>query len=831
MKNKYFIFFVVMFSVAMIYVFSQVFSPWTVIASPDDAPYYSQNFHVMQADSALSGNGPFHPLNSLHVFNPITVHELRYIIALFLFALSVAYYLRSLKIHPLPAYGAGLLASVSGYSFTLFCAGHLGFYWLLATFFWSLGLVNVALEKGSLRHFVLLGAVVMWGQAYSPDVWMLCAMLLGCYMLYRLWWFRKSPLVINRLAKFLITATIAVCIGLQGMHIALTQHLAGRDKQIAESSRTTGSGQATPEEKKQQAEDRWIFATNWSLPLADCAELVIPGFFGDNAMTPPYPYWGALGRPYHFQKGKMMPNYRQHTTYLGLVTVFLAIVGVFAWFINTKREKVGGRREEGESQQSELSSQQETDYRDVPFWAGVWVICLILALGRYTPIYRFFYSIPYMDYLRAPVKFLHFTELAGGLLAGFGMQALMTQRFSEKDLKRLVFIGVGFILLLVVVVLGVSINSASIEKHIAELGLGTLGPVLRGYTSYNCLRAIGIMVAVLALIYVGWLQKPHAKKISLVLCALVGVGVFDLAAVARRFVVPMNVRAHHEENAIIKDMKRVTQGRPALTVNYLTRNVNIQDWLSTSLSINGLMTVLPDETDPNSKVRPLAVALQKDPIRYWDFTGPRFVLLSRQQAEQVVQMQLAKPIAQYEMGQGFVRRSASSSEQSVVLLERTKQPIYPCVFFNWTGGIKPDDQINQLIKGAASTAPLTSHALLASDAPSPSGLSAMPIQSVSFSQMRGEKNVFVSRATVQLPQAGLLVWNERYSSDLVAFVDKNEVPLYQANGQWCAVQVQAGTHTVTCKTRVKGYMSFLSIATSLMVILACGICVVRSKRD
>ncbi|MEI7948385.1 MAG: hypothetical protein WCJ02_16910, partial [bacterium] len=773
-KNQAIILFISAFSMAMVFVFSQVMSAWTVIASPDDAPYYGQSFFVTTIDSLLAGGSTLTPAALLNLLPPVGCHEMRYIICMFFFALSCVYYLRSQKIGLLPAFGAGLLLSFSGYIFTLFCAGHMGFFFMMGLFFWSFGLLNKGIETGKWRYFLLLPAVAMWAQSGQPDVWMLFAVIFGIYSLRRLWFARAQFLKL--LPKLILTVIVAGLIGASSIYIVLTQHLAGRDKQIAESSRTTGSGQATPEEKKQQAEDRWIFATNWSLPLADCAELLIPGFFGDNAMTPPYPYWGALGRPYRFQKGKMMPNYRQHTTYLGLVTVFLAIVGVFAWFSNTRREKVGGRREEGESQQSELSSQQETDYRDVPFWAGVWVVCLILALGRYTPIYRLFYSIPYMDYLRAPVKFLHFTELAGGLLAGFGMQALMTQRFSEKALKRLVFIGFGFILLFVVAVLGVSINSDSIEKHIAELGLGTLGPALRGYTSYNCLRAIGIMVAVLALIYVGWLQKPHAKKISLVLCALVGIGVFDLAAVARRFVVPINVRAHHEGNAIIKDMKRVTQGRPALTVNYVTRNVSIQDWLNTSFSLNGFMTVLPDETDPNSKVRPLAVALQKDPIRYWDFTGPRFVLLSRQQAEQVVQMQLAKPIAQYEMGQGFVRRSASSSEQSVVLLERTTQPIYPCVFFNWTGGIKPDDQINQLIKGAASTAPLTSHALLASDAPSPSGLSALPIQNVSFSQMRGEKNVFVSRATVQLPQAGLLVWNEQYSSDLVAFVDNNEVP-------------------------------------------------------
>ena len=744
-KNIPFLLFIGTFAIVMAFVFSQVMSAWTVIASPDDAPYYGQNYFASSIEPTLFGGATLTPLTLLLVLPQVGFHEMRYVICMFFFALAGFYYLRTQRIGLLPALGAGLLLSVSGYIFTLFCAGHLGFFVLMAFFFWSFGLLSKGIETGKWRYFLLLPAVAMWAQPGQPDVWMLFAAILGVYALMRLWFARTQFLKL--LPKFILAVVVAGLIGGSSIYMVLTQHLAGRDQQIAESSRTTTSEQATPQEKKQQAEDRWIFATNWSLPLADCAELLIPGFFGDNAMTPPYPYWGALGRPYHIQKGKMMPNYRQHTTYLGLVTLFLAIVGVGAWFNTTRREKVGGRREEGESQQSAVSSQQDADYRDVPFWSGVWVICLILALGRYTPIYRFFYSIPYMDYLRAPVKFLHFTELAGGLLAGFGMQALMTQRFSEKGLKRLLFLGGGFIGLFGVALLGVSLNSAAIEKHIAEIGLGTLGPALRAYTSYNCLRAIGIMVAVLVLFYVGWLQKPHAKKISLVLCGLVGIGVFDLAAVARRFVMPINVRAHHEENAIVKDMKRVTQGRPALAVNYVTRNVSIQDWLNTSLGLNGFPNVLPDETDPNSKVRPLAIAFQKDPLRYWDFTGPRFVLLSRQQAGQVIQMQLAKPIAEYEMGQGFVRRSASPSEQSIVLLERTKQPIYPCVFFSWSGGVKPEDQINQLIKGASSAAPQPLHALLVSDAPVPSTPVEQPIQSVSFSQMRGEKNIFVSRAT------------------------------------------------------------------------------------
>jgi hypothetical protein len=533
----------------------------------------------------------------------------------------------------------------------------------------------------------------------------------------------------------------------------------------------------------------------------------------------------------------MMPNYRQHTTYLGLITVLLGLIGVCAWVGKRKEEREKSNEDrgatEGQKDEKLLTSHFSlSTYQDVPFWAGVWVICLILALGRYTPFYSLFYAIPYMDYLRAPVKFLHFTELATGLLAGFGMQALLSQRFSEKGLKRLLVAGGGVLLFFVVIWLGVSVSGEAIEKHITEIGLGQVASTLRGYTSYNCLRAIGLMVLVLILFYVGWLQKGQSKKSTIILALFAGIGVFDLAAVARRYVMPINVQAHHEENVLVKEMKRATQGRPASVANYVTRNIS-GDWLNTSLAVNGFLNILPDENDPNSKVRPLAIALQKEPLRYWELTGPRFVLLSRQQAAQVMQMQLAKPLAEFELGQGAVRRSATPSERSILLMERTRQPIYPCVFFNWTGGVKPDDQITQLVKLNTANAmmPTGPASLLVSDAPAPTATVMQPPQGVTFSQMRGEKNVFVTRATVQLSQPGLLVWNERYSPDLKATLDNKEVPLYQANGQWCAIQVPTGKHTLTCQARVKSYFNLISMVTSLLVLVICGLATLRNKKS
>jgi uncharacterized membrane protein YfhO len=91
-------------------------------------------------------------------------------------------------------------------------------------------------------------------------------------------------------------------------------------------------------------------------------------------------------------------------------------------------------------------------------------------------------------------------------------------------------------------------------------------------------------------------------------------------------------------------------------------------------------------------------------------------------------------------------------------------------------------------------------------------------QPATFTQMRGEKNVFVTRATVQIPQPGLLIWNERFSPDLKATLNGKEVPLHQANGQWCAIQLPAGKHTLTCQIRVKGFFNLLSMAASILVV-------------
>jgi len=782
------------FAAAMAVVFARACSPWVAITSPDDAPFYTQNHLVVMSEMLLSGSVAFTPFFLGNLFAPVGLHEARYVVSVLLFALSGAYYLRTLRVDAWAAFGGGLLLALSGYTFTLFAAGHMGFFWLMGGFFWTFGLLNRCLGSGRPHHFLLLGAAPMWAFPAQPDVGVLFAAVFACYALWRLWLARRQ--LRQTWPKFLLTALAAGLIGLPGVNAVLTQHLAGRDKQI-ESVMRPAAEKGADTSRKHTAE-RWDFATGWSLPPSDCVEFFIPGFFGDASFYPPYPFWGKLGSVPEEQRHQApYPNYRQHTVYLGLVTLMLAVVGTLAWW-GRRREAAAG------------PPGGEADLRDVPFWCVVAAVALVLAMGRYTPLYRLFYALPYMDYLRAPVKFLHFTELAVGLLAGFGLHALLgRERVTDRFARNVFFIAIGVAAACVAATLAAMAGKGAMEEQIAGLGLKPFAPALSSYAVYNCVRAVGLAVAVAGLVYCWktrkWIRVPVA------VCGLVLLGAGDLAMVARRYVATQNVKAAHTGNVIVKAILQKTAGQPVNIMRSVRQPPN-PDGLGRSLRFHGIRNVFPDGTDTHVKEIPVFMALQNnpDPARLWDALGVRFILAPRQQAERMVQQRLAVPVGEYELG-----------GESVVLVERQAVAL-PCVHFDWDGDVPADRQAERLAQSGRA---------VVTDAPAPAAPAPAPAQAVAFAQMRGMRNVFTSRAELDLPQPGLLVWNEPYAPGLVAAIDGRQVPLHQANGVWCAVRVPAGRHTVTCRIRAGGgRLNLVAATASLGVALAAGLAWLRGKR-
>ena len=94
----------------------------------------------------------------------------------------------------------------------------------------------------------------------------------------------------------------------------------------------------------------------------------------------------------------------------------------------------------------------------------------------------------------------------------------------------------------------------------------------------------------------------------------------------------------------------------------------------------------------------------------------------------------------------------------------------------------------------------------------------VPRMAVEFSQMRGEPWVLTSRATVTVPERGLLVWNQRYDKNLQVRVNGVAVPLIEVNKLWCGVELPAGQHTVTCQMKVNPFWNIVSVVVGFGII-------------
>ena len=384
-------------------------------------------------------NGKFAPAEAINwIGSPYIWTEFQYAFAAYMSALGMVYFLRGRGLPRVAAYGAGLLLAFSGYWFTLFSAGHLGWFQWMTYGVFVFGLIDRALEKGKPRHWLLLGACLAWGSMRQADLWLLFSVFSAAYFVFRLIVVllgttraaRRETIV--KWTKGSALAFVALlAIGGASFRSAFVNDLAGRDKQIEE-GQTVAANAA-----KDDAEKRWIFVTNWSMPPEATKEFWHAGVEGDTSC--PYTlaigqkrgngirqYVGRLGRPLGATQG----NYRQHSLYVGIATCILAFACVF-WAI-FKRFKAPAAS-------------------TIFFFAISAVVFWLFSMGRFCePVYRLVYALPFGDYLRAPVKWHHLTEFCVCVLAGYGIWGWM-QVEDKWASVRVKTIGAAVVVLLGVI--------------------------------------------------------------------------------------------------------------------------------------------------------------------------------------------------------------------------------------------------------------------------------------------------------------------------------------------------------------------------------------------
>lgn len=379
------------------------------------------------------------PSDLMHVVGGMYVWmELQFALAAWLAALGVAFYLRGRRLSLVASYGGGAAFGLMGYCFTLFSAGHQGwFIWLLYGPF-AFGLVDRCVRKGKWRNWALLGAVLAWASARQPDLWLLFTVLTCAYGVWCLVRERRTLRRGRLVAGVGLVAVAALLVGSPQFGHAIFQEIAGREKQIAETTATGTAAQASedPATRERARRERWLFCTSWSLPPEDTLEFAIPEIHGGSNDPRVFqkpgnkPYQGRLG-----QHGVVPPGgggrhpvtgeqlkagdeywlpYRQHALYFGILTLVLAAVGGAGWAYLRRRPAVA----------SADPAACAAAFADVPFWLGAAGIVYLCALGGFTPFYRLVFLLPFGDLIRCPVKFVHLLELCTAVLAGCGIEFL-----------------------------------------------------------------------------------------------------------------------------------------------------------------------------------------------------------------------------------------------------------------------------------------------------------------------------------------------------------------------------------------------------------------------
>ncbi|MFA4905304.1 MAG: YfhO family protein [Candidatus Margulisiibacteriota bacterium] len=236
------------------------------------------------------------------------------------------------------------------------------------------------------------------------------------------------------------------------------------------------------------------FAAMRSLPFREVINVVFPFFFGN--MNVPGSYTeGLLGA--QLQDWLISP-------YLGIFPLFFALLGFL-----------------------------KPDKRSW-FWGGAAAAALVLAFGKYTPLYGLLYKfIPGVSLIRYPVKYIFLATFSLAALAGFGFDDCL-KRLKENRLGPVV-VALG----LLFIVMGIiSLYVRQNQFHIYQLLRGLYPEllnyhelVLAGLVKFNVQSLVNLTYFVFAGLFIVYLAYKNLFTSGSLAIFFAAIIFLDLAAV------------------------------------------------------------------------------------------------------------------------------------------------------------------------------------------------------------------------------------------------------------------------------------------------------------
>lgn len=760
-----------------------------VLYSADYAPYYSKDHGVRVLQGlwgswdengvGVGGSGrAFHPSKVLAMLlPPLVYHVAVYIIDTLLVFLAALYFLRGRGLHGLSAFLASLALAYSGYLFTLISAGHRSMFDMMPYALFLFGLLDRGIERRSLFHFAMVGVCGAFGLMAQPDVMGLMVVLAGVYALLRFVWAWPADGVWKPyLVRVSLGAALAVLAFLPFSFSVLGHIFAevvpGRD--VARGTAKT---------------DQWEFATNWSLPPEEVVEFVAPGVFGLETGSPRGPYWGRVGRTLGWEDTRRgLMNLKQHTVYMGVLQLIFGVYAVF-WAVRTRRRHNGQAAQAGTVDAlSERGANPAFGVGEVWFFVAVFVIGLLLAFGRYSPIYRIFYAIPFCDKIRAPIKFLHYSEIALAFLFARGFQSFVDDLGrSIVPLKRRFtgFLVASLAMVMVLLLAAALLHSIKpgLESYWRQLGFGRYTGVMFEAMRAGLMQGGALFIVAAVVFAVGrFMQnRRHAAfwATSIVAVALV----VDLAVVGRKYVHVRDLSTRYARNPIAEHV--VAKG--PCRVSYRIPQQDRYGDFKGNFYHCGIDFLEPQSGKPvPQETRRFLDAISSDALRLWQLTNTRFILAPAAEAAPLKKHSAFSVVDSFDISGGTIASRGAAGRGAYTLVE-CRAALPKAVFFPDWEGVNESDVWTRL--QSRDWNPAAKVLVEGPNDPSPTG------DSPSIPDIETYRRTCVA-VNVHAVTDGVLLINDAYHKDWGVSVDGEPSTVLRCNGVMRGVQVPAGQHHV-----------------------------------
>ena len=770
-------------------------------------------------------------------------------LSLLLMGLSAWLFFRSLGFGSMAAILGAAAMALNGNFFSHACWGLISRALCLAAVFLAMAALKSAEKGRAAVKVVLAGLAVGLSITEGGDNGAIFSLYVAAFAFFQIWIQEgdSAKKVIKGVGTVAVVAIFAGILSLQSLGIFAS--LAVKNKGVMA--------------EMQSKQERWDWATQWSICKAETLRVIIPGVFGYRLDSPEGGnYWGRVGQTPGWTEFHNDPEWQRghpgaisrHSgagEYAGVMVILIAI-----WGLAHSSRRINGIYSSAERKM-------------IWFWGVVALISLLFSWGRFAPFYHLVYALPYFSTIRNPMKYMHVFHLAAVILFAYGLQGLARRYLDTAKAKAgAAFDGVGHWLdraqvyekkwfygsaaVLAVSVLGWLVTSSMRPAIVAYISQvvpeAPPGSPLANDMARFCAGEVGLFALFLALsmgaVALIQLGALRARSAGVILGLLM---VVDFYRADMPWVRYDQISHKYATNPVIDVLRdngktyehRVSApqfamggGQEGYAQQVFLQVYHVQ-WLQYNFQYYNIQAMevsqMPREIDyylPYNKV------LMANPVRLWELTNTRYLLGHAAFAEGFNQ-QLDPKKRRFQLRQLFQLDQLSPNNFSASLttngplglIEFTGALPRTRLYSNWQVNTNDEAALKQLASAEFDPAQtvLLSEGLAAAPAAATAGANPGTAEILKYGPQRVEVKASAKTGSV-------LLFNDRYDPLWQVVVDGKPEKLLRCNYLMRGVYLTPGEHTVLFRYEPKADLFYLTLGCVLFALLLCAWLVVAESR-